>query len=78
VSCVTFKDPFSGYAVRVDIVDTETVVEDPCPGGHTPAPVGYVDRHEWAAKMSKTHKSRRCEVCSKYGIWVPKKKRKKR
>ena len=38
---------------------------------HTPDPPGYIKWHEWAAKMSKTHKQRKCSGCGLYAIWEP-------
>jgi hypothetical protein len=39
---------------------------------HTPCPEGYVEWHEWADTMSKTHAQVRCRVCGKCVIWLPK------
>lgn len=36
---------------------------------HTPAPSDYIQWHEWAEKMAKTHKQRRCPGCGLYAIW---------
>lgn len=40
---------------------------------HTPCPDGYLNWHDWAKKMSKTHRQTKCPDCSKYVVWVPKK-----
>lgn len=47
-----------------------------CPNfeDHTPCPDGYLGWHEWAEKMGKTHKQRKCSGCGLYAIWEPKKK----
>lgn len=44
---------------------------EPCPqqDKHTPCPSGYVEWHDWAAKMSETHKQVRCSGCGLYAIW---------
>jgi len=49
---------------------TET---DPCPNviDHTPCPSGYIQWHEWAAKISKTHRNLKCAGCGLYKIWEP-------
>jgi len=39
---------------------------------HTPQPASYLDWHEWARRMSKTHRQRRCEGCGRLNVWVPK------
>jgi hypothetical protein len=38
---------------------------------HTACPRGYVQWHEWAERMSKTHKQKRCPACGLWSIWVP-------
>lgn len=45
-----------------------------CPNfeDHTPAPKGYIEWHEWADKMGKTHSQRKCCGCGIYAIWEPK------
>jgi hypothetical protein len=45
-----------------------------CPNfiDHTPSPEGYLNWHAWAAKMSKTHKQRKCPDCGRFEIWEPK------
>lgn len=39
---------------------------------HTACPSGYLAWHEWAEKMSKTHKQKRCPTCGLWTIWEPK------
>lgn len=39
---------------------------------HTPCPEGYIEWHQWAEFMSKTHTQRRCRECGLYAIWEPK------
>lgn len=54
--------------------DGSRVTPNPdCPNAdqHTPEPPGYVEWHEWAKKMAKTHKQRRCSGCDRWSIWVP-------
>lgn len=48
-----------------------------CPNfeDHTPGPSGYLGWHDWAAKMGKTHRSRKCAGCGLYFIWEPKRRR---
>lgn len=38
---------------------------------HTSCPSGYVQWHEWAERMEKTHKQKRCPSCGFWAIWVP-------
>lgn len=60
------------YAVYLCGGDDRLEVSD-CPGGaHTPAPAGYTDWFEWAARMAKTHLQRRCPECGRLAVWVPK------
>lgn len=40
---------------------------------HTPAPKGYLQWHEWAEKMAKTHRQVKCACCGLWANWVPKK-----
>ncbi len=42
---------------------------------HTPAPIGYLQWHEWAERKSKTHRQERCPECGFLSIWKPKAKR---
>jgi hypothetical protein len=46
--------------------------ECPLADMHTPAPVGYRNWHDWAERMSKTHKQAMCKGCRRYVIWIPK------
>jgi hypothetical protein len=50
------------------------VSEDTCPNlaEHTPQPSGYLAWHDWARRMAKTHRQKRCKGCNLYAIWVPK------
>lgn len=48
---------------------------DDCPKAverHTFGPKGYLQWHEWAARMAKTHRQRKCPTCGFYAVWVPK------
>lgn len=38
---------------------------------HTPCPDGYIARHEWAKRMSKTHAQTTCPGCGLWKIWLP-------
>lgn len=38
---------------------------------HTPEPTGYFAWHEWAERMTKTHKQIRCPGCGLWAIWTP-------
>ncbi len=48
----------------------------PCPhqAAHTPAPSAYLDWHDWARRMEKTHRQVMCNGCGRYLIWRPKSK----
>jgi len=68
----------NGKCIAVDIggrvvpsVGTTTVE---CPKGspHTVIPEGYVDWHEHAEQLAKTHTQRRCPGCGLWAIWEPK------
>ena len=38
---------------------------------HTPAPTGYVDQAEWAARMyARGFQQRRCPGCGLWKVWV--------
>lgn len=39
---------------------------------HTSSPSGYLAWHEWAERMSKTHRCQRCPTCGFYAVWTPK------
>jgi hypothetical protein len=39
---------------------------------HTACPTGYLQWHEWARRMSRTHRQRKCTTCGFYAEWVPK------
>lgn len=39
---------------------------------HRYGPAGYVDWHEWAASMSRTHGQFQCPGCNRWLIYVPK------
>lgn len=44
-----------------------------CPESHrhTPAPEGYLEWHEWAAKMTREkHRQLRCPGCQRWAIWT--------
>jgi ribosomal protein L37AE/L43A len=36
---------------------------------HTPCPRGYIEWHDWAETMSKTHKQHQCPTCKRWSIW---------
>jgi hypothetical protein len=44
-----------------------------CPSffDHTPCPPGYLQWHDWAKKMLRTHRQVRCTRCRFYAIWEP-------
>jgi hypothetical protein len=44
---------------------------DKCPDSarHTPCPEGYLQWHEWAEKMLRTHVQVKCPTCGMYAIW---------
>ena len=42
---------------------------------HIYGPSGYVVWHEWAEKMSKTHRQVKCKGCNRFMIWIPKRKK---
>lgn len=46
---------------------------DDCPDikEHTLCPTGYTAWHEWAEKMSETHRNIRCKGCGYWAIWIP-------
>lgn len=39
---------------------------------HTPQPEDYLQWHDWAEHMAKTHDQRECPHCGKWAIWVEK------
>lgn len=39
---------------------------------HTKCPIGYLQWHAWAKKMSNMFEQIKCENCGKYAIWIPK------
>ncbi len=39
---------------------------------HTASPRGYFEAEEWAERMLKTHRQKRCGGCGRYLIWEPK------
>ena len=39
---------------------------------HTPQPDGYLEWHDWAERMTKTHRQIQCDGCKLWAIWVPK------
>jgi hypothetical protein len=43
-----------------------------CQKRHTPCPEGYLQKHGWMLRMSKTHKQTRCPECGLWAIWVRK------
>ena len=50
-----------------------------CPNSenHTLCPEDYIQWHEWAKSMDKTHKQIKCKGCGLYTIWVPRTHRRK-
>ena len=38
---------------------------------HNTGPSNYMEWHEWAEEMSKTHGQRRCPVTGLYDHWFP-------
>jgi len=72
--------PRRGRAIYICGTDERTFPDEPptdgtlaCPNiaDHTPSPRGYVEWHGWAARMQRTHVTRRCPGCGLYKIWVP-------
>jgi len=66
--------PHRGRWICISIAD---LTERPNPGPspkcqHTPCPTGYGARAEWAEKMMKTHRQRRCPFCGLWAIWEKK------
>jgi len=56
---------------------TRTAQASDCPNAtqHTPdQPTGYLAWQEWAERMSKKHRQKRCPSCGRYQIWVPKRR----
>lgn len=41
---------------------------------HTECPEGYLAWHNWAQKISKTHKQIKCQACGFLTIWIKKNK----
>lgn len=39
---------------------------------HTESPDGFLQWHEWAKRMEKTHTQRQCKGCGLWAIWEPK------
>lgn len=37
---------------------------------HTPQPDGYLEWHDWAEGMAKTHRQIQCDGCKLWAIWV--------
>jgi len=37
-----------------------------------PPNLGYLQKHEWMRKMSRTHNQRKCKVCGLYSVWTKK------
>jgi hypothetical protein len=38
--------------------------------GYRKEPKGYVEWHEWAMKLSRTHHQERCPDCGRYTVWL--------
>jgi hypothetical protein len=36
---------------------------------HTACPSGYLHWHEWAKRMARTHRQKRCPTCGFWSIW---------
>lgn len=47
-------------------------ITEECQTIHTTCPTDYVGWHEWAEKMSKTHKQEKCPHCGLLAVWVKK------
>lgn len=41
---------------------------------HMDGPSGYVEWHDWAERMERTHEQRQCSGCGLWKIWVRRKK----
>lgn len=39
---------------------------------HTPCPSGFLEWHDWAGEMKKTHKQTACPNCGLWSVWVKK------
>lgn len=39
--------------------------------GYRHEPQGYLEWHEWAERMSRTHHQERCPGCQLYTVWRP-------
>jgi hypothetical protein len=39
---------------------------------HAKEPLGYLQRHDWMEKRTKTHVQSRCPTCGYWVIWTPK------
>lgn len=62
------------YRVYLCPVDQPLEVPHPwCPNAaqHTPCPPGYVQWHEWAEEMAKTHDPVQCADCGRYVLHKP-------
>lgn len=38
--------------------------------GYRKEPIGYVEWHEWAMKLSRTHHQELCPGCNRYTLWL--------
>ena len=59
----------------IDAVEFRLNRQESCPNAanHAESPGGYVQWHEWAAAMKKTHDQSQCPGCGLWLIWTPKK-----
>jgi hypothetical protein len=67
--------PRRGYAIYLCGLPGPLVDPNPdCPQHelHTPQPNGYIQCHDWAEEMSKTHKQIMCDGCDRLLIWIEK------
>ncbi len=52
--------------------DVRVIPRASCPDAskHTPCPERYLEWHEWAETMIKTHRQTQCSTCRYWVIWV--------
>lgn len=58
---------FTPTLSRDEVVCPSCLADSDCK--HTPSPNGYIQWHEWAEKMEKTHVQERCPICGLWAIW---------
>jgi len=60
-------------ALDIELVPDKGPQPSTCPNAvnHTDGPSNYLDWHEWARNLAKTHKQTRCPDCKLFKIWTP-------